>query len=170
MDISATKVDTELRAVCRQREYEDKPSDQFSSVHSLSRAWLFVTQWTAACQGSLSITNSQSSLKLMSIESVISSNHLILCHPLLLLPSIFPSIRFFSKESVLRIRWPKYRSFSFSSSSSNEHLGQISFRIDWLDLFSVHGTLRSLFQHYSSKALILWCSVFLIVQLSHPYM
>ena len=142
MDISATKVDTELRAVCRQREYEDKPSDQFSSVHSLSRAWLFVTQRTAACQGSLSITNSQSSLKLMSIESVISSNHLILCHPLLLLPSILPSIRFFSKESVLRIRWPKYWSFSFNISSSNEHSGLI-FRMDWLDLLAVQGTQES---------------------------
>ena len=139
-------------------------------VRSLSHVQLFATPWTAACQDSLSFTVSQNLLKLMPIDSVTPSNNLTLCHPLLLLPSIFPSIRFFSKESVLRIRWPKYRSFSFSSSSSNEHLGQISFRIDWLDLFSVHGTLRSLFQHYSSKALILWCSVFLIVQLSHPYM
>ena len=126
--------------------------------------------WTAARQGSLSITNSRSSLKLMSIESVMPSNHLILCYPLLLLPSVFPSIRVFSKESVIRIRWPKYWSFSFSSSSSNEHLGMISFRIDCLAVLSVHRTLKSLFQHQSSKALILRHSVFLIVQLSHPYM
>ena len=129
-----------------------------------------MTSWTAARQASLSITNSWSSLKLMSIELVMPSNHLILCYPLLLLPSIFPSIRVFSKESVLHIRWPKYWSFSFSSSSSNEHLGMISFRIDWLDLLSIHGTLKSLFQHQSSRALILWRSVFLIVQFSHPYM
>ena len=129
-----------------------------------------MTPWTAACQASLSIPNSRSLLKLMSIESVMPSNQLILCHPLLLLPSIFPRIRVFSKESVLRMRWPKYWSFSFSSSSSNENLGLISFRMDWLGLLSVHGTLKSLFQHCSSKTLILQCLVFLIVQLSHPYM
>ena len=123
----------------------------------------------AACQASLSITNSQNLLKLMSIESVMPSNHLILCH-LLLLPSIFPSIRGFSNESVLGIRWPKYWSFSFSISPSNEHPGLIAFRIDWLDLLAVQGTLKSLLQHHSSKASILWHSAFLIVQLSHPYM
>ena len=119
---------------------------------------------------SLSITNSRSLLKLMSIESVVPSNHLILCHPLLLLPSIFPIIRVFSSESALRIRWPKYWSFSFSISLSNEYSGLISFRMDWLDHLSVQGTLKSLPQHLSSKASILWCSAFFIVQLSHPYM
>ena len=141
-----------------------------SSVQSLSRVWLFVTPWTAAHQASLSITNSRSLLKLMSIELVMLSNLLILCHPLLLLPSIFPSIRVFSIEPVLRIRWPKYWSFSFSISLYNEYSGLISFRIDWLDLLAVLGTLKSLLQHHSSKASILWCSAFLIVQLSHPYM
>ena len=126
--------------------------------------------WTAARQAPLSITNSQSLLKLMSIESVMPSNHLILCHPLLLLPSIFPSILFFSSESTLCIRWPKYWSFSFSISLSNEHPGLISFRMDWLDLLAVQGTLKSLLQHHSSKASILWCSAFFLVQLSHPYM
>ena len=121
-------------------------------------------------QASLSITNSQSSLKLMSIESVMPSNHLILCYPLLLLPSIFPSIRVFSNESVLHIRWSKYWSFSFSISPCNEYSGLISFRMDWLDLLDVQGTLKSLLQHHSSKASILWCSAFFIVQLSHPYM
>ena len=119
---------------------------------------------------SLSITNSQSLLKLTSIESVMPSNHLILCCPLLLLPSIFSSIRVFSKESVLCIRWPKYWSFSFNVSPSNEHSGLISFRMDWLDLLAVQGTLKSLFQHHSSKAPIFCCSAFFIVQLSHPYM
>ena len=138
------------------------------SVQSLSRVQLFATPWTAACQASLSITNSQSLLKLMSIESVMPSNHLILCCPLLLLPSIFPSIRLFSNESVLHIRWPKY--WSFSISPSNEHPGPISFRMDWLDLLADQGTLKSLLQHHSSKASILRCSAFLIVQLSHPYM
>ena len=142
----------------------------FSSVQSLSRVWLFVTPWTVACQASLSITNSQSLLKLMSIESVMPPNHLILCHPLLLLPSIFPTIRVFSSESVLPIRWPKYGSFSFDISPSNVHSGLISFRMDWLDLLAVQGTLKNLFQHHSSKASILWCSAFFIVQLSHPYM
>ena len=121
-------------------------------------------------QASLSITNSQSLLKLMSIESVMPSNCLILCHPLLLLPSIFPSIRVFSNESVLHIRWPKYWSFSFSTSPSSQHPGLISFRMDGLDLLAVQGTLKSLLQHRSSKASILWCSAFFIIQLSHPYM
>ena len=141
-----------------------------SSVQSLSRVRLFVTPWTAACQAPLSITNYWSLLKLMLIESVMPSNHLILGHPLLLLPSIFPSIRVFSNESALCIRWPKYWSFSFSISPSNESSGLISFRMDWLDLFAVYGTLKSLLQHHSSKASILWCSPFFIVQLSHPYM
>ena len=126
--------------------------------------------WTIACQASLSITNSQSLPKLMSIESVMPSNHLILCHPLLLLPSIFPNIRAFSNESALRIRWPKYWSFSFSISPSNECSGLISFRMDWLGLLAVQGTLKSLLQHYSSKASILRHSAFFIVQLLHPYM
>ena len=125
---------------------------------------------TAACQASLSITNSQSLLKLMSIKLVMPSNPIILCRPLLLLPSIFLSIRVFSSESVLHIRWPKYWSFSFSISLSNEYSGLISFRMDWLDLLAVQGTLKSLPQHYSSKASILWNSAFFIVQLSHPYM
>ena len=129
-----------------------------------------MTQWTEACQASLSITNSWSSLKLMSVESVLPSNHLILSRPLLLLPSIFPSIRVFSHESVLHIRWPKYWSFSFGISPSNEYSGLISFRMDWLDLLAVQGTLKSLLQHHSSKTSILWCSAFFIVQLSHPYM
>ena len=142
----------------------------FSSVQSLSRVQLFETPWTAPRQASLSITNSQSLLKLMFIESVMPSNHLMLCHPLLLLPSIFPSIRVLSSESVLRIRWPKYWSFSFSISPSSEYSGLVSFRIDWFDLLAVQGTLKNLLQHYSSKALILWCSAFFIDQLSHPYM
>ena len=131
---------------------------------------VFATPWTAVHQASLSITNSWSLLKLLSIESVMSSNHLILCHLLLLPPSIFPSIRVFSDESVLRIGWPKYWSFSFSISPSNEYLGLISFRMDWLDLLAIQGTLESLLQHHSSKASILRCSAFFIVQLSHPYM
>ena len=139
-------------------------------VQSLSRVRLFATPWTAARQASLSITNSRSSLKLTSIESVRPSNHLILRHPLFLLPSVFPSIRVFSNESVLHIRWPKYWSFSFSISPSNEYSGLISFRIDWLDLLAVQGTLKSLVQHHSSKASDLWCSVFFMVQLSYPYM
>ena len=143
---------------------------QFSSVQSLSCVQLFATLWTAIRQASLSITNSWSLPKLMSIESVMPSNHLILCHPLLLLPSIFPSIRVFSNESALRIRWPNYWSFSFSISPSNEYSGLISFRMDWLDLLAVQGILKILLQHHSSKASILWCSAFIIVQLSHPYM
>ena len=142
----------------------------FSSVHSFSCVWIFATPWTAACQASLSITNSQSLLKLTSIQSVMPSNHLILCCPILLLLSIFPSIRVFSKESVLRIRWPKYWSFSFNISPSNEYSGLISFRIEWLDLLAVQGTLKSLPQYQSSKASILQCLAFFIVQLSHPYM
>ena len=136
-----------------------------SSVQSLSRVWLFVTQWTIPHQASLPITNSWSLLKHMSIESVMPSNHLILCHPLLLPPSIFPSIRIFSNESVLRIRWPKYWNFSFSISPSNENSGLISFRMDWIDLLPVQWTLKSLLQHHSSKASILWHSAFFIVQL-----
>ena len=130
-------------------------------VQLLSRVRLFVTPWTAAHQASLSITNSWSLLKLMSIESMMLSNHLILCHPLLLPPSIFPSIRVFSIESAHHIRWPKYWSFSFSISPTNEYSGLISFRMDWFDLLVVQGTLKSLLQHHSSKASILWCSAFL---------
>ena len=135
----------------------------FSSVQSLSCVQLFGTPWTAACQASLSITNSWSLLKLISVESVIPSNHLILCRPLLLLPSIFPSIRVFSKESALHIRWPKYWSFSFSISPSNEYSGLISFRMDWLNLLAVQGTFKSLVQYHTSKASILRCSAFFIV-------
>ena len=142
---------------------------QFSSVQLLSMSDS-ESPWTAAHQASLSITNSQSLLKLMSIESVTPSKHLILCHPLLLLHSIFHSIRVFSNKSALRIRWPKYWSFSFNISSSNEHTGLISFRMDWLDLLAVQETRKSLLRHHSSKASILWRSAFLIVQLSHPYM
>ena len=141
----------------------------FVVVQSFSCVQLFVTPWTAACQASLFII-SQSMLKLMSIESVIPSNHLILCCPLLLLSSIFPSIRVFSNESALHIRWPKYWSFSFSISSSNEYSGLISFRIDWFDLLAVQGILKSLLQYNSLKAPILWHSAFFMVQLSHPYM
>ena len=143
---------------------------QFSSVQLLCHVRLFATLWTVARQASLSITNSQSLLKLMSIESVMPSNHLILCHPLLLPSSIFPSIRVFSSESVLCIRWPKFWSFSFSISPSNEYSGLISFRMDWLDLVEVQGTLKSLLQHHSSIASILRHSAFIIVQLSHTYM
>ena len=142
---------------------------QFSSVQSLSRVWLFETPWTTARQASLSITNPWSLLKLMSIKLVMPSNHLILCQPLLLLSSIFPSIRVFSNESVLQIRWPKYWSFSFSTSPSNEYSGLISFRIDWLDLLAGQGTLR-VFSSTSSKASILWHSAFFIVQLSHTWL
>ena len=133
----------------------------------LSRVRLFLTVWTAARQVSLSITNSQSLPKLMSIELMMPSKHLILCRPLLLLPSIVPSIRVFSNESTLRIRWPKYWSFSLNISPSNEHSGLTSFRMDWLDLLAVQGTLKSLLQHHSSKAPILLCSAFFIVQLLH---
>ena len=143
---------------------------EFSSVQLLSRVRLFATPWTAAHQASLSIINSWSSPKPMSIESVMPSNHLIFCGPLLLLTSIFPSIRVFSKESALRIRCPKHWSFSFSIRPTNEHPGLISFRMNWLDLLAAQGTLKSLLQHHSSKASILQCSVFFILQLSHPYM
>ena len=139
----------------------------FSSVQPLSHVWLFATPWTAARQASLSFTISWSLLKLVSIELVMPSNHFILSHPLLLLPSIFPSIRIFSKELALHIRWPRYWSFSISPSS--EYLGLISFRIDWFDLLEVQGNLRSLLQHYSSKASNLLHSAFFIVQLSHPH-
>ena len=139
---------------------------QFRSVQLLSCVRLFATPWIAARQASLSITNSRSPPKPMSIKSVMPSNHLILCHPLLLLPSIFPSIRVFSNELALRIRWPKYWNFSFNISPSNEHPGLISFRMDWLDLLAVQGTLKSLLQHHSSKASILWHSAFFLVQLS----
>ena len=142
----------------------------FSSVQSLSRVQLFAMPWTAAHQASLFITNSQSLPRPMSTVSVMPSSHLILCFPLLLLPSIFPSIRVFSNESAVRIRWPKYWSFSFNISPSNEHPGLISFRMDWLDLLAIQGTLRSLLQHHSSKASILRRLAFFTVQLSHPYM
>ena len=143
---------------------------QFSSVQSLSHVWLFATTWTVARTASLSITNCQSPPKPMSVEWGMPSNHLILCRPLLLLPSIFPSIRVFSNESAPCIRWPKYWSFSLNISPFNEHPGLISFRMDWLDLLAVQGTLKSLLQHHSSKASILWRSAFFTVQLSHPYM
>ena len=141
----------------------------FSSVQSLSRVWLFVTPWTKACQASLSITSSRSLPKLMSIELVMPSNHLILCHPLFLPPSIFPSIRVFSNGSVLHIKWLKYWNFSFSISPSNEYSGLISIRIHWFDLLAVQGTLKSLLQHHSWKAPILWHPAFFLDQLSHPY-
>ena len=143
---------------------------QFTSVQSLSHVRLFATPWTTARQASLSITNSCSPPKPMSIESVTLSNYLILCHSLLLLPSIFSKIRVFSNEPVLHIRWPKYWSFSFNISPFNKYSGLISLRMDWLDLLAVQGTLKSLLQHHSSKASILWRSAFFIVQLSHPYM
>ena len=145
-------------------------SVQFSSVQLLSRVRLFATPWIAACQASPSITNSQCLPKLMSMESAMPSSHLILCHPLLLLPPIPPSIRVFSNESTLHMRCPKYWSFSLSISPSNEYPGLVSFRTDWLDLLAVQGTLKSLLQHHSSKASILWHSAFFTVQLSHPDM
>ena len=141
-----------------------------SSVQSLSHVWFFATPWIAARQASLSITNSQSSLKLTSIDLVMPSSHLIICRPLFLLPPIPPSIRVFSNESTLRMRWPKYWSFSFNIIPSKEHPGMISFRMDWLDLLAVQGALKSLLQHHSSKASILRRSAFFMVQLSHPYM
>jgi len=143
---------------------------QFNSVQPLSPARLFATPWIAARQASLSINNSQSSLRLTSIESVMPSSHLILCRPLLLLPPVPPSIRVFSNESTLHMRWPKYWSFSFSIIPSKEHPGLISFKMDWLDLLAVQGTLKSLLQHHTSKVSILRCSAFFTVQLSHPYM
>ena len=151
-------------SICQQTK------DTFSSVQLLSCVWLFATPWIAARQASLSITNSRSSPKLMSTESVMPFSHLILCCPLLLLPPIPPSIRVFSNESILCMRWPKYWSFSFSINPAKEHPGLISFRMDWLDLLAVQGTLESLLQHHSSRASILRCSAFFTVQLSHPYM
>ena len=142
---------------------------QFSSVQSLIHVWIFATPWITAHKSSLSTTNSQRLFKFMSIETVMPSNHLIFCYPLHLPPSIFPGIRVFSNESVLHIRWPNYWSFSFNASPSNEYSGLMSFRVDWLDLLAVQGTLKSLFQHHSSKASILWHSAFFIVQLSHPH-
>ena len=153
-------------------KFESFPDETFlkiRSVQSLSHVRLFATPWIAARQASLSITNSRSLPKLTSIELVMPSSHLILYHPLFLLPSIPPSIRVFSNESILRIRWPKYWSFSFNISPSNEHPGLISFRMDWLALLAVQGTPKSLLQHHSSKASILWSSAFFTVQLSHPY-
>ena len=144
------------------------PQYKISSVQLLSQIQLFATPWTEACQAFLSITNSQNLLKLMSTEPVMPSNHLILYHPFFLPPSIFPSIRVFSNKSVLHIRWPKYWSFSFSISPSNEYSGLISFRMDWLELLAVQGTLKSLLQHHNAKASILQCSAFFIVLLSHP--
>ena len=159
-----------LSPLCGKNIYFDLTlGETFSSVQSLSRLRLFATPWIAACQASLSITNARSPSKPMSIELVMPSNHVILCRPLLLLPSIFPSIRVFSNESALHIRWPKYWSFSFNISHSNEHPRLISFRMDWLDLIVVQGTLKSLL-HHSSKASILRHSAFFTVQLSHPYM
>ena len=143
---------------------------QFSSVQLLSHVWLFATPWITARQASLSITNSRSSRRLTSIESVMPSSHLILCHPFLLLPPIPPRIRVFSSESTLRMRWPKYWSFNFSIIPSKEIPGLISFRVDWLDLLAVQWTLKSLIQHHRSKASILQQSAFFTVQLSHPYM
>ena len=147
----------------------EKYAQSVSSVQSLSRVWLFATPWIAACQASLSITNSRSSLKLMSIELLMPSSHLNLCRPLLLLPPIPSSIRVFSNEAALCMRWLKYWSFSFSISPSNEHPGLIAFRMDWLDLLAVQGTLKSLLQHHSSKASILQSSAFFTVRLSRPY-
>ena len=163
MNLRLTDIENKPMVIKGERE-----EGLFSSVQLLSRVRLFATPWTTARQASLPITNSRSLPKLMSIESVMPSNHLILCRPLLLLPSSFPSIRVFSNESALRIKWTKYWSFSFSISPSNS--GLISFRMDWLDLLVVQGTLKSLLQHHSSKASILWCSAFFVVQLSHPYM
>ena len=151
-------------------KHNNPKSVQFSSVQSLSHVQLFAAPWIASHQASLSITNSQSSPKLMSIESVMPASHLILCCPLFLLPLIPPSIRVFTSESTLHMRWPKYWSFSFSIIPYKEHPGLISFRMDWLDLLAVQGTLKSLLQHHNSKASILWCSAFFTVQLLHPYM
>ena len=149
---------------------ESVSCSESQSVQLLSCVRFFVTPWMAASQASLSITNTRRLLKFMSIESLMTSNHLILCHPLLLPPSIFPRIRVFFNESALYIRWPKYWSFSFNISPSNEYSGLISFRMDWLALLAIQGTLKSILQHHSSNASILWCSAFFIVQLSHPYM
>ena len=153
-----------------QKDIPGHGDTKFVVVQSLSCVQIFVTPWTTACQDSLSVTISQSLHKLMSIESVMPSNHLIIYQPLLLLPSIFPSIKVFSNESALHIRWPKYWSFNFSISPSSEYSGLISFRIDWFDLLAVQGILKSLLQHHSSKASILQCLSCFMVQLSHPYM
>ena len=161
---------TNLESILKTRNIILLAKVHISSVQFPSSIQLFATPWTAARQASLSIANSQSLLKLMSIESVMPSNHLMLCRPLLLLPSIFPSIIVFSNESALHIRWSKYWSFSFNIGTSNEHPGLISFKMNWLDLRSVHGTLKSLLQHHYSKVSILWRSAFFTVQLSHPYM
>ena len=161
---------TNLDIVLKSRDITLPTKVRLSSVQSLSHVRLFATPWIAARQASLSITTSWSSLRLMSIESVMPSSYLILCWSLLLLSLIFPRIRVFSNEPVLHISWPKYWNFSFSISPSNEYSGLISFRIDWFDLLAIQGTLKRLLQHYSSKASILKCSAFFIVQLSHPYM
>ena len=157
-----------MKCWARWRANWNEDSAQFSSIQLLFHALLFASPWTAACQASLFITNSRSILKLMSIESMIPSNYLNFCHPLLPLPSIIPNIRVFSNESALCIRWPNY--WSFSNSSSNVYSGLISFRMDWLDLLAVQGTLKSLLQHHSSKSSMLQCSAFLIVQHAYPYM
>ena len=174
MPFAAKWMDLEIVLLSEVSQTEKDKNHMISLISSVqfSRSVMSnsATPWTTARQTSLSITNSQSLPKLMSIELVVQSNHLILCCPLLLLPSIFPSIRVFSNESAVSIRWPKYWSFSFSISPSNEHPGLISFRMDWLDLLTVQGTLKSLPQHHSSKASIFWHSAFFIVQLSHPYM
>ena len=159
-----------LQGIAKKKKNPSWKIYQFSLVQLLSCVWLLVTPWIVACQASLSITNFQSLLKLISIKSVMLSNHFILCHPFLILLSIFTSIRVFSSESVLHIRWPKYWSFSFIISPSNKYSGLIFFRMDWLDLLAVQGTFKSLLQHHSSKASIRWHSAFFIVQLSHPYM
>ena len=165
-----TKLPTSPGSSEKQESPRKNISAQFSSVTQSFWVSYSLQLWTAACKASLSTTNSQNLLKLMSIESVIPSNHIILCCPLLLLPSIFPSIRIFSNESVLHIKWSKYWSFSFSISPSNDYSGLISFRMDWLDLLAVQGTLKSLLRHHSLKASILRHSAFFIVQLPHPYM
>ena len=173
MNLSGRKLTNHLVTLAKKRTLDlvsHASSVQFCSVQSLSHVRLFATPWIAARQASLSITNSRSSLRLMSIESVMPSSHLILCCPLLLLPPIPPSIRVFSNESTLHKRWPKYWSFSFNISPSNEHPGLVSFRMDWLDLLAVQGTLKSLFQHHTSKASVLRLSAFFTDQLSHPYM
>ena len=156
--------------VSQSRKTDDRNTAAAAVVQSLSRVQLFATPWTAARQASLSFTISQSLPKLISVESVMPSNYLILFRPLFLPPSIFPSIRVFSNEPVLSIKWPKYWSISFSISPFSEVSGLVSFRMDWLDLLVVQGTLKSLLQHHSSKASVLWCSAFYMVQLSHPYM
>ena len=164
MEIGKISYQTGDEGIGQRKSLKFRHEVPFSSVQSLSRVWLCTT----ARQASLSITSSWSPHKSMSIESVMPPNHLILCRPLLLLPSIFPSIRVFSNESALHMRWPKYWSFNFNISLSNEHLGLISYKMDWLDLLAIQGTLRHLLQHHSTKVLILWHSAFFIVQLSHP--